>query len=402
VAAPISAGKKSKPYVHDNQTSDLTRMQAAIDLIGAVFRAERPVWPWGEDSETVTNFLGECERQGVSALVHSHLKSLDWPQPVTVRFRTKAVQLAMWEQGHLQVLKQVFAAFAEHSVRPIVIKGTALAYTNYDDPALRTRGDTDLLIPTNARATTDELLRGLGFEQDAAVSGQFVSYQSTYMRRAGTGMSHLLDLHWRINNSEVLSSLFTYDELWSQAIELPELGPNAYGPSPIHSTLIACMHRATHRMHPYYVDGVAHHDADRIIWLSDIHLITSRFSAREWKALFDLADEKGLRGIVIESLLLVAQLWRRPLPPNVRRELTADKPIGVASIYLSSGRLRQHWMDFRALGAISSQVKFLRELFFPAPEYMRAKFQSASIPLSLLYVRRAIQGVAKRLRVRAK
>ncbi len=79
------------------------------------------------------------------------------------------------------------------------------------------------------------------------------------------------------------------------------------------------------------------------------------------------------------------------------RRATGEAP----AKYLSASTLRRRWMDFCALGGVRSQLQFVRELVFPAPDYMRAKYGDAQWQwLPWLYLRRTCAGVLKVFRLR--
>ena len=365
-------------------------------LICAALRGERPNWPWAGDTTAMEALLACAEEHGVSALLHDKLHGSAWPREILQALRARAVRQAMWELRHQQLLTETLSALQDIAVQPILIKGTALAYSIYADPVLRTRGDTDFIIPLDAKDRVDQTLRSLGFERQFGVSGEFVSYQANYTRQAAEGGLHTLDVHWKINNSEVLSRLFTYEQLRRDAMMLPLLGPHAYGPSLVDSLLIACMHRATHRMNPYYVKGEAHHDPDRVIWLADIHLIASRLSDQEWHAFIKNANEKGLRGVVDDSLQRTRSAWHTQCPPSLA--VRSDRAtVGHASRYLGAGKLSQQWMDFVALDGVAAKLALLRESLFPSAAYMRAKFSASRQPLAWLYLRRAVSGLLRQV-----
>jgi hypothetical protein len=90
-------------------------------------------------------------------------------------------------------------------VQPVLFKGTALAYGLYPGPALRSRGDTDLIVSFVDRVRVAEALEGLGFVRDAGVSGDFIRAHANFTLTEADGSSHHLDLHWRINNSQLLA-----------------------------------------------------------------------------------------------------------------------------------------------------------------------------------------------------
>lgn len=378
-------------------TAPLAVPTAVVDLICAALRGENSAWPWPEDFEASANFHRHADMHGVQALLHSLPAPSQWPQSVLQELRTRAVQLAMWELRHQQVLGQTLAALDAIGVQPILIKGTALAYSIYADPALRTRGDTDLIIPIDAKGRVHEALTSLGFERSLAVSGEFVSYQASYTRVAPDGAGHTLDLHWKINNSELLSRLFTYEELRRDAEPLPQLCPHALAASRVHALLLACMHRSTHKQNPYYVDGEPHHDANRLIWLYDIHLLAGRLEAGEWEEFVRLAGEKGLRSVCLEGMRQAQRCFHSAFPEDVLAGLAQAGAEEPPARYLAGGRLRQQWMDWRALGSWRKQLRFAREVVFPPADYVRAKFGQPQGWLPWLYLRRAADGAARRL-----
>ena len=71
----------------------------------------------------------------------------------------------------------VLAAFERSRVPSLVIKGTALAYSVYADPALRVRGDTDLLVRPEARSSAQQALLNCGFTPLEAMAGDGASFR---------------------------------------------------------------------------------------------------------------------------------------------------------------------------------------------------------------------------------
>ncbi len=343
------------------------------------------------------NLANRSDFHGVGPLLYAHLPSSDWPTAVWQELRVHAVQQAMWELRHHQVLTQALAALDVIGVQPVLIKGTALAYSLYADPVLRTRGDTDLIVPISSRHRVHQVLVSMGFERVLGVSGEFVSYQANYTRRAPDGSSHTLDVHWKINNSELLSRLFTYDELVHDARPLPQLSPRALGASPVQALLLSCMHRSTHKQNPYYVNDEPHHDANRLIWLYDIHLLAGTLSTSEWEQFASLASKKHLRAVCLEGMQQAHSCFRTAYPAQVLTALTEPGAREPAAHYLNGSKLRQQWMDFWALDTFSTRLGFARELFFPPPAYMRTKYGDESQWLPWLYLRRAATGVVKKV-----
>jgi hypothetical protein len=358
-------------------------------------RDEQPPWPQGLDPDAV---LHQAEVEGVIPLLHEKLAGGSWPAPVRDELRRRSVGQAMWELRHQQVLNGVFEALNARDIEAIIIKGTALAYSLYANPLQRSRGDTDLLVPESGKQTVFEVLEAAGFQRALAVDGDLVSYQASFTRVVEDGSVHSLDLHWKINNSEVLSRLFTYDELRRDAIPLPALGPHALGTSRTHSLLIACMHRATHRFNPYYAAGEAHHDPDRLIWLADIHWLARSLDASEWEAACSAARQKGLSRIVSESLECSAVAWGTQVSRATAESLAGARTgDDLASRYLSAPRVEQWKMDWNARPGWGTRWRWLVQTLLPPPAYMRQQYADVRPRwIAWLYCRRAVLGILKR------
>ena len=116
---------------------------------------------WAEFRMTPTAFLRACEEDGLTGLVHEWLRRQEDGWPVEVR---AVIAKAAHAQTATELLRQrqliaVLDALAVEGIYPVVMKGTALAYSLYESPAARPRADTDLLI---RRDQVDHVRRVLG------------------------------------------------------------------------------------------------------------------------------------------------------------------------------------------------------------------------------------------------
>ena len=378
-------------------------MSKVEDLLCALMRGKGPSWPVDADTQYASNLLERAEYHGVLSLAHDQLQrepeiAKDWPPAIVKACRDTALGQAMWELQHRSLLTQVLEQLALIGVRPVLFKGTALAYGLYPEGAIRSRGDTDLIIPSGSLPQVDTALTALGFERETGMSGEFVSYQGSYTHvQPGVG-GHTLDVHWRINNSELLSRLFTHAELLERASPLPQLSPLALAAGLADALLIACMHRATHKENPYYVDGVAHYSGDRLIWLYDIHLLLNALSPAQCDEFIAQADAKGLRAVCLEGIEKARASFHTPVSDNILTALGRKGMIESPARYLNGSRWRQQWMDFVALGSPPARLRFVRETVFPPAHYMRQKYPNANNGVAWLYLQRAVGGLTKRLR----
>ena len=346
-------------------------------------------------ASAIDAFMVAAEQHGITTLLAATLAGAR-PSPLLERLRDSTRAHAAWEMGHRSTLLDALSSLTSAGIEPVLFKGTALAYSVYPNPVLRTRGDTDLIVPLHERMRVTSALMRVGFVPETAVE----SGQTSFVRARADDL-HRLDVHWQVNNSEVLARLLTYQELRAEAVPLPGLSPDALAASPVHAMLLACMHRGTHRHNPYYVSGEPHFGGDRLIWLYDLHLLAESFSGRDWRTFMAEAETKGLLGVCGEGLALARECFSTDVPDHVWQAMALPRSREPASDYLSAGPWTQQWLDFQALPGIRRKAHFLRELVFPPAEYMRSKYaddQGRWLPW--LYARRAVAGSWRRLRGR--
>ncbi len=282
---------------------------------------------------------------------------------------------------------------------PLVLKGEALAYSHYAAPWQRPRADTDLLVAPDAGPAAEAALAALGYRRELRLPGEWVSAQSSLVRRGAGGLEHAIDLHWRINNSVVLAGIVTHAEIAASAVAVPILGPAARAPGAVHALLIACLHRVGSEHAPYTVDGVARVGGDRLIWLADIDRLVRGLDAEERAAFARLAHARGAGRLCAAGITAAATAFATPGAPDLVRALS-DAPFGsTVDRYLLAGPRGRDWLDFRALPDARARLAFLRETLWPDAAYLRAREPDAAYASVLrLRLARIARGLARRLR----
>ena len=131
----------------------------AVDhLLASVLREDPAGWPDGASAGLETAVLDAAQWHGVSPLLthrfHRSGAPPGWPASVLARLaedaRAHTVHEPLLRAESLRVLEALRAA----DIRPVLVKGTHLAYSHYSNPCLRPRGDTDLLIEKTDRGAT--------------------------------------------------------------------------------------------------------------------------------------------------------------------------------------------------------------------------------------------------------
>ena len=332
-------------------------------------------------------FLDEAKRHGLLPLVADRLAA--WPAvgPLLPELQAQASGFVAADLLRERELRRALDALAARSVRAVVFKGAALAYTHYARPDLRPRDDSDLLVRPEVRETAHHTLVGLGYRPPRHVTGELVSYQAIYEKWLDGVAVHTIDLHWRVANPQLFADVLSFDEIDAASQAIPAIGPSARGPSSPHALFLACVHRVAH-----------HRDEKLLMWILDIHLIASRLTTAEWMTFLDLADRRRVIAICRQGLSLAADRFGTVIPSGVvddSRVSEAGDRREPSAAFLSRDRAQfaTFVSDLRALSSWSDRGRLLREHLCPPATYMRQVYAPSSrAPLPALYVWRAVRG----------
>ena len=287
-------------------------------------------------------------------------------------------------------LRAGLAALAGAGARPILIKGAALAHTHYPRPEMRPRDDTDVIISSTSRDAAARALTSLGYQRPSEVDGELTTAQFHFDKRDRFGILHAFDVHWRISNVRVFADALSYEELARDAVPIPSLGPHAWGPSPRHALLLACVHRVAH-----------HADTRDLLWLYDIHLLARGDNAAECSAFAALASARGMREVCARGLTLAAEAFGGIDPRWLTALSDSDGPGAPAepSAAFLRGRLSLAAIlraDLAATPRWRGRLRILREHLFPNRAFMYERYGArhrAALPV--LYLLRIVGGVPK-------
>lgn len=360
-----------------------------LDLLCTILREGPFQWPDIDQADAV-RLYDVARAHGVHLLVAERI----WQRgvlndcPPALRDRLVAAlrsQLAVEEIAR-QELRTVLAALNDAGGAPLLFKGTALAFTHYQDPALRPRFDTDVLIDTREIQSAGATLERLGYRRPPFTSGDLVMYQAPYSRSDRRGVRHTIDVHWRVSNPQVFASVLTIEELRMRATMIPALGGAAQAVGSAHALALACIHRVAH-----------HSDEERLIWIYDIHLVSERLAAAEQEEFVNLAQAKQLTAVCADGLALAERrfLGRGVASLLARLGMQSTTTRERSEIYVA-GKMRKIDVlvsDLKALEGWRPKMKLLREHVLPPASYMREVYGiSNSALLPFFYVWRFVRG----------
>jgi Uncharacterised nucleotidyltransferase len=215
-------------------------------------------------------------RHGVAPLVYARLSTTGDRVPPHVLdvlkgyfFRTGLENLRLYAR-----LAPVLRALAEQGIDAIVLKGAFLADTVYEDRALRSMGDADLLVRRVALPRVDQTLRSLGWDQpvadDATAPRQARGHQlQTFVRDSAR-----IEVHWSIEDDDSPFAI-DVDGLWQRAHPVQVAGVSALALAPEDLLLHLCLHASYNHgwlqfeagLRPLVdIDATLQHFAHRVDW----------------------------------------------------------------------------------------------------------------------------------------
>jgi len=375
-------------------------MANAVDAyLAKIIRGLVDVWPadWHEEGQMLV--WDRICFHGIASLVAEQIShGADWPGELKRKVIEEAQLQAFWEETHRNLLKKVFARLGRCEVDALVMKGTALAYSLYEEPCWRRRGDTDLLVNKTDLSVTREVLQAIGMVP--RMDPQGLIFQETWLFDTGIGIIHPIDLHWQPNDSPVVQKVLRIDEVFAGSSSLPRLAPEAAAP-PLPLTFIQCsINQAWHAMHGYLVDGIAQTGDGRLIWAWDNHLMARAFSQQDWERLVDISIDRGVAPIVLQALNLAAKGCDTDLPADVLSQLREAKgdPV-IMQRMRESDQVELVKLDLRALTSPKAKIAFLLGQAFPNRRHLELKYpEQSSWPTLILHARRLGEAALRWLR----
>jgi hypothetical protein len=313
----------------------------------------------------VADFLRASEEHSVTGLVYERVRALvdggGWPGEMKDALAHEVRAQTVAEMLRHRELRIVADALATAGIPPIFIKGTALAYSVYENPSSRPRVDTDLLIGSEQVRQVRDVMARLGYTAPPYCEGELLFGQFPLVRATSLGVNHRFDFHWKISTQSVFADVLRYDEMAGRTVALPALGVHARALAPLDALLLACIHPAMH-----------HRNIESLLWTYDVHLLASSLSDGELERFAELAVERRVAAICASQLRTAQRRFATPVPSNVIEKLTAVGDAERSAVYLRANR---RWIgelasNVRGLERWSDRLRLLREVTFPDAAYM--------------------------------
>ena len=308
----------------------------------------------------VTKLFDTASRHGISQLIYQ--KVLD--QQIQGLAAEEKAQLTKFTNiGVVRDMllndstQKTVGLLAENHIPALLLKGTAIACKYYDETYLRTRCDTDILIREQDKQVIRDLLTANGYAISGFDSRKYASKQFAAFLNPDSAIGTTFDIHWKLSNRTLFHNALQFDECWEDRQPVKQLGKDAYTLSAVHLLIHACIHRIAHGRNS---------ERNRLLWLYDIHLISSNFSNSELDSLLKTAKAKGIGTLCADGLIMSQYYFGTHYPQGYLTELMSQKSEETTAKLIDASRFRWAFADIHALKGAGAKLGLIRELLLPA------------------------------------
>jgi hypothetical protein len=359
-----------------------------------------PVWLDSFSAPAQQDILVKRIRfHGIAVLLGSAPGALSgWPEHLAEAVRSEMRLAAVWEEVHRRMISGIIERLASKGIPTMVMKGTALAYLYYDDPAARRRGDTDLLIQPADLAGAREALEQAGCYRREDPHGLY--FQETWLADCGAGLIHAIDLHWQPIDRPVLQKILAPEQFWQGRQPLERLSPHAGAPDALTMLVHGALNQAWHVARGYNVEGSWVKGGRRLIWAVDYLRLTRGFTERCWQELAEFCERHDAAAIVLQALAGAQADVGLAVPPAVLERLQRAATISAAHAYIAKpGVVRDFWRDIKAAKSLAVRLRLIGSLAFAPRTHLIEKYPDcAHWPTALLQLRRYCEPLIPRRR----
>lgn len=305
------------------------REQPKVSRESALLQLLRPYEETPPTTSSVdwNEILSLAARERVTSLVFAAvgLDNEDVPYPVRRNLAQSFQTAAEGAREGYGQLANVLRRLKSAGLKPLLLKGAALARFTYEDPALRPFSDVDVLVRLNEIEAIHRVLLTSGY----ALAGDEPSpADRTWRQGRGyydpDGRRLVIDVHWRYSGYPLLMQM-DYPGVFQRALEVLIEGEPVLLPSPA-DMLVA--------LSIFFLRELWY-GKPKLRYLRDL-LEVIRQHRIDWGVVLGTAQESSL---VWSSLYFAlgtgAALFGTPVPPAVWRELTPKRGQAVGHALLA-------------------------------------------------------------------
>ena len=288
-----------------------------------------------------------------------------------------------FQQRFYQELTQhILPALEELNTPVIVLKGGALAFMLYPNPALRPMGDLDILVSRDQIPQSARLLETIGYLEDTISEGRISGQLSHHIHLSGNQAKPItVELHYSLGQgSSNFNRDFSLDWYWKDLCPFTfenKVFKNAY----IFAPASMLLHLAVHLVLQHGETNMG------LLKYYDIHLLVTRWGDQiDWPELSEQARIQGKVTALYTALSSCVARFGTILPPGYLETLdTSSDPLYVVNEVKQKSQpeaMRNNvqvqtnnaWHILHGNWSWKQRAQIFWELLVPSPMYIRNRY----------------------------
>jgi hypothetical protein len=296
---------------------------------------------WRLSNSAWERLVNEAADHGLAPMLHHRIRSIEGefpvPAPTARRLQGLSAHSELRNRSAYAALVPVLQALENARVDVLLLKGAFLAQCVYSDPALRPMADIDLLVRRDQLASSERVLRSMGYERAGNGTYDPTSGDRCHLPAFIAPAALPIELHWSLVRPSCAS--IDFERLWGSAQAAEVAGIQVFGLSEEHLLHHLCLHVSCH--HRFRVP---------LLQLYDVFATLRHFRDLDWHRLADIAECHGTK----RFLYVVLSLVRRAFSADhtcerlgLFRGESSDEAIALAAWKCLMGPLRQEYPRYR-------------------------------------------------------
>ncbi len=313
-----------------------------------------------------------AEAHGLAPLTHIHLQAAGVPLPLAVKRQLQGLYLRHRHANtvRLRILRNIVAAYSAANIQALLLKGAALSYLVYPEPALRPMSDLDILVAQADLPRAQTVLAELGFALPSPPQRALLHRHLTAATLHAEGVAVHVELHHRLS-----SNYFDNASAYVQSLIPPifnfQTKPDEMAAMPYSLTLdgltawTLSLEDTLGYLSQHLVSHVNIWDFGRLIWVADIVSLAERF-------VDEINWNEVLRQYPFVSNTLSLIHFMTPLSDQLLNRASVrigHPPQGIGVEY-------QGWLRAPSIAwGKKGYRRLLRDTLFPSEWWLRLRYQ---------------------------
>jgi len=300
-------GNSNLPFHHSESNGNCwPTAEQQLLLRACLLNETEALQAWNEWQQHFESGSTDATNRRLFPALYSNLTKQKITGPLIDRFKEEYNRAWVHNQFAFNSAAKIISCFQQAGIATILLKGSGLILTIYEDAGLRPMADIDVLVRRADASSSICLLESLGWISKYKDPFALIPFENA--DEFTDHSNQKLDLHWRVLWEGNQKS--TDEDFWDASI-----------PAQIGEVETRTLSASDHLLH-VCVHGAKWNDTSPIRWVIDaMKILTSESFEVDWIRVLRQSRERRLSLPMRDTLTYLVDTLAAPVPPAVLREL---------------------------------------------------------------------------------